>query len=186
LASPLARAVTATPHVAKEAAMKRSLASALVLGLACSAFLVSPALGDQPTRETLPPPPGTVVPLTSGECPFAAEITVLSNKAAGLTFTSGARIITGQFFLRVTNLETGQSVDFNASGPGFTAVGATTVELSGSSLLFLPAGALGPGSAGVVWLTRGPVLLDFGGPYLTVTFTAAHASVRDICAELAS
>jgi hypothetical protein len=169
----------------KGIAMKRPYLFGLLIGLICAGLVAQTALAGRPAREPVPPPAGTVIPLTSGECPFPVELLVLTNNEYSLTFANGAQIITGQLSVRVTNVTTGSFVDLNVSGPLFTSVGGSTLTLSGSSLLFLPAGALGSGDAGVLWLTRGPVLIDLGGQFLTATLTAADASVRDICAELA-
>lgn len=165
--------------------MRRSRLSAVLLGIASAALMAQTALADRPARDPAPPPPGTVIPLTSGECPFPVDLLVLANKEYTLTFASGAQIVTGQLSVRATNVTTGGSVDVNVSGPLFTSVGGSTLLLSGATLLFLPAGATGPDSPGVLWLTRGPVLVDLSGQFLTVSLAAADASVTDLCAELA-
>jgi hypothetical protein len=169
----------------KGIAMKRSYLSGLLLGLICICLLAPTTLAGGPSRDPTPPAPGTVIALTNGECSFPVDLLLLTNKGYTLTFVNGAQILTGQVSVRATNVSTGSAVDLNVSGPGFTSVGGSTLTLSGASLLFLPAGALGSGSAGVLWLTRGPVLIDFGGQFVTATLTAASASVRDICAVLA-
>jgi len=173
-------------RMSKGVAMKRSYLSGLLLGLTCICLLAPTTLAGGPSRDPTPPPPGTVISLTNGECSFPVDLLLLTNKEYTLTFVNGAQIITGHLTVRVTNVDTGSSVDLNVSGPAFTSVGGSTQALLGASLLFLPAGALGAGSAGVLWLTRGPILIDFGGPVLTVTPTASSASVRDICAVLAA
>lgn len=127
-----------------------------------------------------------MISLTSGECPFPVDLLVLTNKEYTLTLASGAQIVTGQLSVRATNVTTGSSVDVNISGPLFTSVGSSTLVLSGTTLLFLPAGATGPESPGVLWLTRGPVLVDLSGEFLAFSLTAADASVTDLCAVLAA
>jgi len=166
--------------------MKRSRQSGVLLGHILASLLAQPALADRPSRDPAPPPPGTVISLTSGECPFPVDLLVLTNNEYTLTLVSGAQIVTGQLSVRATNVTTGSSVDVNVSGPVFTRVDGTTVVLSGSSLLFLEAGATGPDSPGVLWLTRGPVLIDLSGELLTFSLTAADASVTDLCAVLAA
>jgi hypothetical protein len=165
--------------------MKRSHLSGVLLGIIFAAILAPTALADRPAREPAPPPPGTVISLTSGECPFPVDLLVLTNKEYTLTFASGAQIVTGQLSVRATNVTTGSSVDLNVSGPLFTSVGGSTLLLSGASLLFLPAGATGTGAPGVLWLTRGPVLVDLSGQFLTFSLASADASVTDVCAALA-
>lgn len=165
--------------------MKRSHLSAVLLGIMLAALMAQTALADRPARDPALPPPGTVIPLTSGECPFPVDLLVLANKEYTLTFASGAQIVTGQLSVRATNVTTGSSVDVSVSGPLFTSVGGSTLLLSGSTLLFLRAGETGPGSPGVLWLTRGPVLVDLSGAFLVVKRAAADASVTDLCAALA-
>lgn len=165
--------------------MKRSLGSALLLALAYSAVLVSPVLGDPPERGPVPPPAGTVLDLPNGYCPFDAELTFVVNNETIVTFTNGGQIITGKLFANVRNLESLESIDINISGPGFTSLTSSSLLLSGRSLVFFSSGELGPGSEGFMLLTSGPVLIDFSGAFPTLTMTAADASVRDICAELA-
>jgi hypothetical protein len=172
-------------RVNKGTTTRRSHRASLLLGLVCTFLIAQTALAGGPSRDPTPPPPGTVISLTNGECSFPVDLLLLTNKGYTLTFVNGAQILTGQVSVRATNVSTGSSVDLNVSGPAFTSVGGSTLTLSGASLLFLPAGALGSGSAGVLWLTRGPVLIDFGGQFVTATLTAASASVRDICAVLA-
>ena len=169
----------------KGVAVRRPYLFAPLVGLICAGLVAETAMAGRPAREPAPPLPGTVISLTSGECPFPVELLVLTNNEYSLTFANGAQIVTGQLSVRATNVDTGSSVDLNVSGPLFTSVGSATLTLSGASLLFVPAGALRSGSAGVLWLTRGPVLIDTGGQFLTATLTAADASVRDICTELA-
>jgi len=165
--------------------MKRSHLPGVLLGLLLGLLVAQTALADRPSRDAAPPPPGTVIALTSGECPFPVDLLVLTNKEYTLTFASGAQIVTGQLSIRATNVTSGRSVDLNVSGPLFTSVGGSTLVLSGSSLLFLPAGATGANSPGVLWLTRGPVLIDLSGPFLTFRLIAAGSSVTDLCAVLA-
>jgi hypothetical protein len=165
--------------------VKRPYLFGLLVGLSCACLVPQTAMAGRPARDPAPPPPGTAISLTSGECKFPVDLVVLTNNEYSLTFANGRQIVTGQLSVRLTNVDTGSSVDLNVSGPLFTSVGGSTLTLSGASLLFLPAGALGPGSAGVLWETRGPVHIDTGGQFLSATFTAADASVLDICAELA-
>src|SRR5438093_13758368 len=169
----------------KGIAMRRSRLSAVLLGIVSAALMAQTALADRPARDPAPPPPGTVIPLTSGECPFPVDLLVLANKEYTLTFATGAQIVTGQLSVRATNVSTGRSVDVSVSGPLFTSVGGSTLLLSGATLLFLPAGATGPDSPGVLWLTRGPVLVHLSGEFLTVELAAAVRSVTDRCPALA-
>ena len=67
---------------------------------------------------------------------------------------------TGQFFVKLTNDLNGNSIEVNASGPGFNLDDGTFV-LSGVSLLFLRADATGDIAGPGIFVTHGPVRLTF-------------------------
>jgi hypothetical protein len=104
---------------------------------------------------------------------------------SGLTFSSGAQIITGALVVKFTNASSGESTTLNISGPVFTAVGATFQTLTGSSVIFYFPGEVGPGTPGAPLLTRGPVTITFNpatGALTGVDLTSA--AVTDICTLL--
>jgi len=121
----------------------------LVCGLAASAFVLAPAAG--------------AVTGITGVCSFPISIdqvlhgnpTDASHFPTSGPFTEG--FFTGQVFLTITNDLNGNSIEVNASGPGFLTVDGGFI-LSGVSLLLLTSSAtgdiLGPG----IFLTHGPVL----------------------------
>jgi hypothetical protein len=165
--------------------MKRLAILAAAAALAAGGVATG-ASASQPTREPQPLPPGTTFDL-DGICPFPAQILILTSKAYTLTFGNGSQILTGQLFVRVTNLDSGKldsgkSLDLNISGPSFGAVDSNVLTLSGRSLVFLFPGDRGPGSPGLLVLTSGPVVLTSTETGVTVDMTSA--SVTDLCAAL--
>jgi hypothetical protein len=150
----------------------------LVLGVVAAAASAAP-----PTREPAPPPPGTHVPIT-GVCPFDVDLLFLTNKERITTFSSGSQIVTGQLSARVTNVESGKSIDLQISGPVFTGVDSNVVTLNGRSLLYFLPGDLGAGKPGVLLLTSGPVVVTLGAT--SITIDSRSAAVTDLCAALAS
>jgi hypothetical protein len=154
------------------------LATAAVLA---AGGVATGASANQPAREPQPLPPGTTFDL-DGICSFHAQILILTSKAYTLTFGNGSQISTGQLFVRVTNLDSGKSLDLNISGPGFGAVDSNVFTLSGRSLVFFFPGDRGPGSPGLLVLTSGPVVLT--GTETGVTVDMTSASVTDLCAAL--
>jgi hypothetical protein len=161
--------------------MKRLAILAAAAALAAGG-LAAGASASKPAREPQQLPPGTTIDL-DGICSFRAQIVVLTSKAYTLTFGNGSQISTGQLFARVTNLDSGKSLDLNVSGPGFGAVDSNVFTLSGRSLLFLFPGDLGPGSPGLLVLTSGPVVLTLTETGV-VTVDMTSASVTDLCAAL--
>jgi hypothetical protein len=151
----------------------------LTYALACmliAALLVpAAALAAKPTRDPLPAPPTFTI---SGSCSFDVQVDVLRNKEFITGFSSGKTIVTGQLFLRLTNLsEPSKSVTLNVSGPGINDVSdPSTFNLSGTSLFW---------STGLpVLLTRGPVSLTLDSAGNVTSFTQKSASSVNECAVL--
>ena len=122
----------------------------LVFGLAASAVALAPGAGAA-TGET-------------GICsfPISSDPTRVHGDRGHFPtsgpFTGG--FFTGQFFVKVTNDLNGNSIEVNASGPGFNLDDGTFV-LSGVSLLFLEADATGDVAGPGIFVTHGPVRLTF-------------------------
>ena len=111
-------------------------------------------------------------------CAFPVLIEVTANKEY-ITFFSDGRIhVNGKLFVRVTNLDTGSSLDLNVSGP-VTVTDTETLRGRGLLILF-PQDAGGPG----LLLTTGRVVLIRGedGFIADATFTGRKV---DLCAALA-
>jgi hypothetical protein len=149
----------------------------LMLGLALAAALLVPsvAAADQPIREGLPAEDFTI----EGSCTFDVDVQILANNELITTFSDGRQLITGALFVRLTNVETGKSIDLNISGPGFITPhedGSVTFELSGRSLVF---------DVGFLQLTSGPVILEIDENGDVVSYTYTSAATVDLCAVLA-
>jgi hypothetical protein len=104
------------------------------------------ALADPPSRDPLPPPPGSS--------------------------------------LTITNLSNGKSTSVNISGPGFSSVTSNQLAFSGTSLIIVNPGGLGPGAPGAMLLTRGPATATFDNTGAIVALDLTSASTTDLCAAL--
>jgi hypothetical protein len=112
-------------------------------------------------------------------CSFPVLIEVTANKEYVTEFADGRILITGKFFVRITNLDTGQSLDLNASGPA--TFSAESAFLRGRSLFLLfPGDPEGPG----LLLTSGPLQLMAAEDGSLAGFTFKGHSL-DVCAALA-
>jgi hypothetical protein len=122
----------------------------LVFGLAASAVALAPRAG--------------AATGVTGICSFPISIDatrVQGDRGHFQTsgpFTEG--FFTGQVFVKLTNDLNGNSIEVNASGPGFNLDDGTFV-LSGVSLLFLEANATGDIAGPGIFVTHGPVRLTF-------------------------
>jgi hypothetical protein len=111
-------------------------------------------------------------------CSFPVLIEVTANKEY-ITFFSDGRIqVNGKLFVRVTNLDTGTSLDLNVSGP--VTVTETEVLRGGGLLILFPQDAGGPG----LLLTSGRVVLVRGEDGFIANATFKGRTV-DLCAALA-
>lgn len=104
---------------------------------AVSAVLVPVASADKPSKEPAAFPPG----LTGQFCAdFMVQVDLVVNEEFTITFGSGRAIVAGRLILEVINLDTGESVTVNVSGPVFFDASGESVVLRGNSLLFAEAG----------------------------------------------
>jgi hypothetical protein len=156
--------------------------SAALVGVLAALVLIPVALADGPVREP-GPPPGTSFTL-QGICAFDVEVTFLADKASTATFSSGRQIISGQLVVRLENVSTQKAIVLNISGPSFSAVGASTLILSGTSVLFYFPGDLGPGTPGALLLTHGPMILTVDATGVIRSVSQTSASATDLCAAL--
>ena len=167
-----------------------TLTAATVLMLA----VVAPVAAVQPEREEVLLPEGSVIPLP-GVCPFDVEILVLTSGQTLTTFFIQGRdeimqLTTGPLKVRVTNLDTGESLDLNIPGPGRALIDEDrgTFTQEGPWLTVVLPGAFpeDPDFAGL-FLTKGPVVYEFDpntGEFLG--FISCKGKVEDLCEALAS
>ena len=131
--------------------MKRlAVLLSLVFGLAASAVALAPGAGADTG--------------VTGICSFPISFEQtrahgdMGHFPTGGPYTDG--FFTGQFFLTITNDLNGNSIEVNASGPGFNLDDGTFV-LSGVSILFLRANDTGDIAGPGIFVTHGPVRTTF-------------------------
>jgi hypothetical protein len=104
-----------------------SAATLLVLSVFSeTASAVRPTFEENPAFEAV----------LEGVCPFPFMVEPFQNKEIIKTFSDGRTITTGVWKFLLTNLDTGNSVILNISGPAFTTVnadGTTTLIRGGTS-----------------------------------------------------
>jgi hypothetical protein len=152
--------------------------------VAVGATLVIPlASATRPVKEFLPFE-GASLP---GICPFTVQVDVLANKEYSKTFSEGRVLITGKLKIRLTNVESGESIDANISGQGvfrFHEDGSLTLHAHGRWLFFFFPGELGPGTPGRMFLNSGRLVLNAGPGGTEITRRTGHKV--NVCAALAS
>jgi hypothetical protein len=156
----------------------------LTLCAVLSALAVAPTAGaDKPVKFPTPAEDFTI----TGACSFDVGVEFLTNKSFAIVFDNGVTISAGSLEVRLTNeSDPSKSIEVNISGPGKfapTADGGFVVEARGPWLFFFTPGELGPGSPGMLVLTRGQAILAVDGSG-NASFTPA-ANTTDLCAALA-
>ena len=95
-------------------------------------------------------------------------------------FSDGRLLVNGKLFVRITNLNTGKSMDVNISGPANVTL--TSERNMGRGLLLLfPEDAGGPG----LFLNTGRLDVIRGEDGFITNYTVRGTSV-DVCAALAA
>ena len=160
---------------------------AIVGAIALLAASAAPALaGGKPVKapeESQPP-----VTYPAGElCDFDLLFEDILNTSHSLTFPAAddgtQRVMFGgRIVLRLTNLETGASRVYNASGPGtFTFGDSLIVTGQGPWLLYFFEGdADGPG----VWYTRGKIRIEADLETGQIISANRPANTIDVCEQL--
>jgi hypothetical protein len=148
------------------------------------ALAVAPTAGaDKPVKVPSPAEDFTI----TGACAFDVGVEFLTNKSFAIVFSNGVTITAGSLKVRLTNeSDPSKSIEVNISGPGKfapTPDGGFVVEARGPWLFFFVPGELGPGSPGMLVLTKGQAILAVDGSG-NASFTPA-ANTTDLCAALA-
>jgi hypothetical protein len=144
---------------------------------ATSAVLVPVASADKPIKEPAPAPDT----FTGQFCDdFMVQVNVLVNDNFPISFGDGRVFIGGRLVIEAINLETGESVTANVSGPVFIGPSGDPFVLRGNAILFAAAADFGPGTPAALVVTSGTVTFLAGVPGYTLQ---GHS--RDLCAELA-
>jgi hypothetical protein len=111
-------------------------------------------------------------------CPFPVLIEATANKEFVTFFDDGRILVTGKLFVRLTNVETGTSLELNISGP--VTITETEVIRGRGLLILFPEDAGGPGLV----LTSGRVVLVRGEDGFIANATTQGQTV-DVCEALA-
>jgi hypothetical protein len=158
----------------KGAQMARSL-TALAATAVVALLAVTGASGGKPVREPLFIE-SFELPNT---CPFPVFIDITANKEFVTLFDDGRLHVTGKLFATVTNMNSGESLELNISGPA--VITADSERIFGRGLFFLfPEDAGGPG----LILTTGRVDVIRAADGSVDELTVRGQRV-DVCAELA-
>ena len=137
-------------------------------------FAGSAAHGAQPIREPLVIEDADFNNL----CQFPVRIEITANKEYVKFFSDGRLLVNGKLFVRITNLDSGESIDVNISGPA--NVTPTTERNMGRGILLLfPEDAGGPG----LFLNTGRLDIIRGEDGFITNYTVRGTSV-DLCAAL--
>jgi hypothetical protein len=110
-------------------------------------------------------------------CSFPVLIEVTANKEFVTFFEDGRILITGKLFARVTNLDTGTSLDLNISGPA--TITDTEVSRGRGLFILFPQDAGGPGLV----LTSGRVVVMRAEDGFIANMKVQGRTV-DLCAAL--
>jgi hypothetical protein len=148
----------------------------------------TPVSAASPTHE---PQAAPVQEFAAGEvCDFAVRLEAVENSARITTFDrhDGAfrQNLNGRIVLSVTNVETGESVVRNSSGPGRISIndaGRVVIRFGGSSVLSFFEGDV-TGRA-LLYLTGGGAEFEIGDDGFFYVRADFPAHVEDLCATLA-
>ncbi|OGN81320.1 MAG: hypothetical protein A2X23_01870 [Chloroflexi bacterium GWC2_73_18] len=121
----------------------------LVALSAISLATAAPATAVQPDRE-----PAVAEPLVDYTCGFEVDVTFPTQNAYVTVFFDRSGnltqlIVTGQFFVTLTNPANGVSIDINASGPARIDFAKGTLYSPGAQLLFAVDPLPGSGETGI-------------------------------------
>lgn len=112
-------------------------------------------------------------------CAFPVFIEITANKEFVTFFEDGRIHVTGKLFARLTNLDSGESLDLNISGPALISPDSERIHGRGLFILF-PEDVGGPGLV----LTTGRLDIIRGEDGFVDEFDLRGRSV-DVCAALA-
>jgi hypothetical protein len=164
----------------------RRIRRAVVVALGAVLLTGQLVAADKPERTPYPTPP--VQSFAAGDvCPYPVEVSVIVNKAYSKVFAADQdgdvrESITGRFVTRVTNLTTGESRVFSASGPQtliYRADGTIDAVQRGPSVWwFFPGEPLGPN----LYHLKGRLSIEFSPDFAVLS--ATHSGKRTSICEL--
>jgi hypothetical protein len=170
---------------------RRSLLLVLITVTALTLSVVAPGAAVTPTREDISFGTFTVEEI----CSFPVKIEALTDGETLTKFFDPEgnvvmELTTGPLRVRVTNLDTGESIELNVSGPGRLVIdeGQATFTQEGPWLTFVFPGAFedDPNFEPGLYFTRGTVVAEFDpetGAFLT--YTAITKNRTNLCEVLA-
>ena len=156
----------------------KHLIKVVILSILVGLFPSTIALADtKPIRKDVSAP---FVMTVENVCSFPVEITSLANNEVLTIYSDGRRTVTGRLTVRLTNVNTGKSIDVNVSGPvtftptddGFTAV------FRGRSLIF-------PNGTNLFFISSGRTIMTVNQDMTFFTLLSVTGSTFDVCAALA-
>jgi hypothetical protein len=148
-----------------------ALTLAAVAPVAAVAPTRVPLLFDEPFTVDVCPFPVAIEPLTSGE-----TLTTFYDQSGNVVM----QLTTGPLKVRITNGDTGESIDRNIPGPGRILDDGTTLIMMGPWLNIVP-------ELGIVWLTTGRVVAEIDpATGFIVSFRSLAGTREDICEALAN
>jgi hypothetical protein len=156
------------------------VAAALILAAA------APASADKPLREPFPSEDFTI----SGSCDFDVGVHTVENKEFIKSYFDDdgnltRQIVNGRLVLELTNLETLESIVYNASGPGFLTFfedGSLDFVFGGRSFVWFFPGEVE--DLPLMWVNSGQVTMH-ADPDGNVVGVDQVGHVEDVCAALA-
>jgi hypothetical protein len=113
-------------------------------------------------------------------CQFPVLLEITANKEYVKFFSDGRLFVNGKLFARITNLDSGESIDVNISGPAHLTLDSERTSGRGIFLLF-PEDVGGPGLV----LTTGRVDVIRGEDGF-ITDLSVKGTTFDVCAALAA
>jgi hypothetical protein len=154
----------------------------LFLTFALLALLAPAAAADKPLKEPLPPLEDAVYP-AGLICPFPLLEEVLVNRGKSITFSDGSQLVTGTLKERLTNLDTGESIVVNISGPGTFTVEGDVLHVFGRGAWLLLAVEGEPGGPGAL-LIHGHIRFDVDLLTNLPSNLQVRGTMRDLCETL--
>jgi hypothetical protein len=167
----------------------RRPATLLVAAVVAAALILAaaaPASADKPLRE--PFPQGDFI--ISGSCDFDVLAHTIEDNVVSKTYFDDdgnptRQILNGRLVNELTNLETGKSIVYNISGPGFITFfedGSVDFVLGGRSATFFFPGEVE--NLPLLFVNSGQVTMHFD-PEGNIVGVEQVGEVEDVCAALA-
>jgi hypothetical protein len=165
----------------------RALAAAAGMGLLFA--LCAPGVAGAAAPEHILAPEQHVEFAAGMSCPFTSRWDTIDNHSQQLTFPTSSNgdqriLLVGESIIRVTNVQTGESIEVVSGGRidlTFHADTTVTIDISGRILgAYFPTDVGGPGMFLFLGRLHDEALADF-----TIVSHSFNGQVTDLCSELA-